>query len=188
VINMLSSETFPAVLAGALITFGLWTQRVRRFDSSGRRRRQLQRAELLYRTHSGAVESILESESVPDVLKRMIINFSDAIANEDVVEAIAKMFISGAGLDPNQEDGDVREAIHKLARQDPEMAYVLCQAIITGMHAAMLRFDATAILYEEVSAKMAASLAPDVGFVVTASRMRKSELPFLVRSPAAALA
>ena len=170
----------------ALITIWNWRAAMRADHAAEILR--LRRSTDLLLAHANALGAFLDSSEAPVALKRLLIDFSDAIADRRVVLLVAKRIPSFDWADESAVSDDLAYELKALRRTNADLFDDFITSITTGLFAAVLRWPETAILFETLSARLAASPRRDMRMVVTVSHFRKADLPFASPDTRAAMA
>lgn len=175
-------------LTGLLILTVLWNARVKSAKDFNVDIQHLRQSANLLRRHKDVLEQFLRNDAASQSLKRLLISHSDAMSDREFVKNVAKVLVNDKNADLSSDDQEIVSSIYALRKADPDIFSLFVMTIVTGTYAAILRWPESAMFFEEISAKMAADPKHDVGVAVTASRFRKSNLPFSVAVGSEAIA
>lgn len=176
------------ILTGVLLLVVLWNLRSRKASQFKTDRQHLKQSSGLFQAHAKAIERFLESSSAPISLKRILVNHSDAMSDRKMVQNLAQLIVNSS-LSPENlpDDEEIVIQLRQLEALSPDLFSSFCVAMLTGTFAAVLRWPESAVLFEEISAKIVADPKRDVGMAITVSRIRKSDLPFSDAEPSPAM-
>src|SRR5208283_81623 len=83
------NDLSPILLAVIVAAFA-WFMRMQASQRAAGRTRQLEQAAELLEAHNRALEHLLDDPEAPDELKKLMISFSDAMADRETVKQMAE--------------------------------------------------------------------------------------------------
>lgn len=186
--TMFSYDLSP-YLAVILVSAVLWFLRSRSRERHLARVRQLDEAAELLDQHAEALERFLAAPAAPRELKTLLIEFSDVMADREIVEKTAAWAASRPFRQPVESyEADVLFAHFSSLRESrPDLADDFTLAIVTASMGATLRWPASAMLFDRMYPRIAATPKREVAIAVTATSFR-AEMPISMRPPIAAAA
>jgi hypothetical protein len=151
--------------------------------ASGRtkeRVRQLSEAAELLKYHAGALERFLDAPQ-PDVdLKRLLIWFSDSMAERAVVEKLTEWSASREFAQPMEETEEtqrIQESLNFLRERYPDLSDDFSAAIYTAASGACLRWPESAAMFDRAFSRIATTPRRDLVIAIAAKNFRR-DLPF----------
>ena len=169
------------LLAGAAAAW-FFAARLAAHQRGLRRASQRAEAEGLLARHGAALGRFLGDAAAPLGLQRLLLVYSDALQEQDVVLRLARGAIAGhlTRMPDAEEYHDLAEAAQRLAVTRPDLAEDFARAMTTGLLAALLRFTETAGVTDAVLAAFATAPQRELTYAVTAARLRdQAALGFL---------
>ncbi len=157
-------ETEALALLGGALFFRTVTYFADRLEKMRHRTAQIKLAADLLRQHYDALDKFVGDPAAPEPLQQMLLEFSDAAANEEAAQKMVELICAQDG--PRQvSDGaqKILRQLDELRRHRPELVDVFDKSISSGMMAAFLRWDDTARMFDQIAARVAAD--PIVLFV-----------------------
>jgi hypothetical protein len=174
------ADLSPA-LAAAVAAGGIWSWRHRHRNRHDARAQQLREAAALLDAHASSMARFLGADGPDLELKRLLISFSDAMADRETVARFAEWACSA------RSDAETdRDILETLRTADPDLADEFRTAIMTAAMGASLRWPESAAHFETTFAKLALVAKSDVAIAMTASRLREPTLG--TREPLPAMA
>ncbi len=167
--TLLSGQDPLSIIAlVALGAFAFWTLAFRLRASSRLRLEQLRAAAEMQKAHAIALEACLDSDGLPDSLKRLLVRFSDCMTDPDVVQRVTS-WLRATPLPEFGRARDTEAVLDALRSADPVVAHEFETAIITGAYGAMLRWPETATDFSTAASRMAIRPYQDVVVAVRAA-------------------
>ena len=169
------------LLAGAAAAW-FFAARLAAHQRGLRRASQRAEAEGLLARHGAALGRFLGDAAAPLGLQRLLLVYSDALQEQDVVLRLARGAIAGhlTRMPDAEEYHDLAEAAQRLAVTRPDLAEDFARAMTTGLLAALLRCTETAGATDAVLAAFATAPQRELTYAVTAARLRdQAALGFL---------
>ena len=169
------------LLAGAAAAWFLGA----RLAAQGRsRHRASQRAEAegLCARHGAALARFLADAAAPIALQRLLLVYSDALQEPDIVVRLARGAVAGhlTRMPDTAEYQGLIEAVQHLTLTRPDLADDFARAMTTGLLAALLRCAEAAMVTDAVLAAFATTPQRELTYAVTAARLRdQAALGFL---------
>jgi hypothetical protein len=147
-------------------------------------RRAAQRAEAegLLARHGAVLRRFLADPATPEVLQRLLLVYSDAMQEQDIVVRLARGAVAGhvTRMPDAIEYQDLAQAAQRLALARPDLAEDFARAMTTALLAALLRCTEAAAVTDAVLAAFATTPQRELTFAVTAARLRdQAALGFL---------
>ncbi len=147
-------------------------------------RRATERAEAegLCARHGAALARFLADPATPVALQRLLLVFSDAMQEQDIVTRLARGAVAGhlTRMPDAVEYQDLAGALQHLALTRPDLAEDFARAMTPGLLAALLRCAEAAAAADAVLAAFATTPQRELTYAVTAARLRdQAALGFL---------
>jgi|SRR5580700_451722 hypothetical protein len=183
------SQDLSPILLGAIVAAVAWFVRMQANWQAAKRTRQLAQAAEFLDAHAMALGDFLDDPAAPKRLKRLLIEFSDAMASQDVALKMVEWAIARP-LDQQLDTEATRAVENELAPlrgSRADLVDVFDAAILTAVAGATLRWSESAAMFERAFPRLAAARSRDAAIAATATSFRAS-IPFSVKSPAAAMA
>jgi len=159
---------FIIAIAGAAFSFYYFPQ----IGFAACRVRQLNECADLLRAHNAAVHAFIERTDVPDDLKHLLLDFSDAMDDDEAVRGVAKSMLAGNGGRSSPRAEALNVAIRSAFAQSPEGLRVMADAVTAGFFAAFLRVPDTAKNFDLLVVAIATRGSErTIGFAEEAPRM-----------------
>lgn len=158
-----------AGIAAALFLAARFAAELRR----ARRASQRLRAEGLLARHRAALERFLGDGAAPLGLQRLLLVFSDAMQEPEIVVRLARGAAAGhlTRMPDALEYRDLEAAAKHLAEARPDLADDFTRAMSTGLIAALLRSTEAAAAMDSVLAAFATTPQRELTYAVTAERL-----------------
>lgn len=158
-----------AGLASALFLAARFAAEQRR----ARRAAQRQRAMGLLARHRAALERFLGDGAAPTGLQRLLLVFSDAMQEPEIVTRLARGAAAGhlTRMPDALEYRDLEVTAQHLAQARPDLAEDFTRAMTTGLIAALLRSSEAAAAMDAVLAAFATTPQRELTYAVTAERL-----------------
>lgn len=140
------------------------------------RERQLDEAAGLLSAHVDALDRLLVDPAVPKRLKGILMMFSDAIADRDTVCTLAQWLAARPFGEPVSAEGvqEVANLVGDLRGRHPDLADLFSVAVNSGIAGACLRWAETAVLFEQMTSKMAATPRTEMAIAATVRTLRQN--------------
>jgi hypothetical protein len=157
-----------------IVSFGIaiWSIRVRMREEHSFRRRQLEESAEMLRIHARSLDICLDSKAISDPLKRLLIFFSDGMADESIVSEMSTWLLAPQRRQSNSEAEWVQNEISQLRYVDEDIATEYETAIVSGAYAAMLRWADSAAVFECAGPRFAVPVNHGIILAVKAAMMR----------------
>lgn len=172
-------EFLPPMLAGVAGIVGMSILRAKAHAKSVIRIRQLNEAAALLDIHAQALHRFLNSQVAPDLLKRVLVNFSDAMSDEHVVIRLASWMSSQPMTSTAHEDSeahkDIISELSDLKVSNSNLAEDFTLAIMTMTVGSVLRWPESAALFEQIGARLAGRPKGDLDLAVAAGNFRMGQ-------------
>lgn len=184
-------DVLPPLIAGFGIAAGLWLARSQARRKHEVRIRQMRESAALLAAHAQAADRFLGTDVAPNALKRVLINYSDAMSDRAaalrIAEWMASQPMNSVRFELEPQDDEISEEMGQMNRNHPDLMGDLAQAIVTITIGSVLRWPESAALVEQVGVQMANSPRDNVALAAKAATLRTGA-PFGVRESAAAMA
>jgi hypothetical protein len=185
---ILLTQNLSPLLAATIIAIVVWFFRARANDRAEARASQLAEAAKLIQLHAGLLEQFL-AHPAPDVeLKRLLVLFSDAVADRGIVEKLAEWSASRTFAQPLEETDEtirINKSLALLREHHSELADDFGMIIFSAASGACLRWPESAALFDRAFSRLVATPRRDIVIAVTAKGFRR-DMPFSLRPEAAA--
>lgn len=176
---MMFMEVAPPLFVGTILTAGLWLARSQARRKNLVRARQMRESAALLGVHAQTLDRFLSAEVAPDALKRVLINYSDAMSDKAAVLKVAEWMSSqpmeSIRVELEPQDDEIRDEIAQLRKCQPDLMDDLARAILTVTIGSVLRWPESAALIEQVGARMAVSPGGNVALAVKAVGFRTGQ-------------
>lgn len=169
------------LLAGAMVAWFLGA-RLAAQRRALRRAAQRAEAEGLLARHGAALGRFLGDPAAPVMLQRLLLVYSDAMQEQDIVVRLARGAVAGhlTRMPDAVEYQDLAEAALALSLSRPDLAEDFARTMTTGLLAALLRCGEAAGMTDAVLAAFATTPQRELTYAVTAARLRdQAALGFL---------
>jgi hypothetical protein len=178
----------PVVIMALMMLLALFI-RMRAAEKSRAHVLQLTEAADLLETHARSLEAFLDDPASPVILKRLLLTFSDAMADRAIVEKLGEWAASRPFDQPieSEEATEVQASLEALRGLRPALVENFTTTVLTAATGASLRWPESAALFSRAFPRMIGTPKRDIAIAVTATRLGFGT-PFSVRSPAAAMA
>lgn len=142
------------------------------------RLRQLNEAADLLALHASSMELFLSHRDAPVELKRLLLSFSDAVADREVAFRMSEWlatrpFRSAA---KNEEAEKIDKLLSDLGQSNPEMRDNFARAIGSAAVGSMLRWPESTKMLQRIGARLAIDPRREVTLAVTVSHLRERNL------------
>lgn len=123
--------------------------------------------------HHAALARFLGDGAAPEPLQRLLLVFSDAMQEPEIVTRLARGAAAGhlTRMPDAIEYRDLEAVAHRLALARPDLAEDFARAMATGLLAALLRSTEAAAGLDAVLAAFATTPQRELTYAVTAARL-----------------
>ena len=170
-------------LGAILIAAVIWFIRMNASNRATERVRQLREAAELLGAHTLVLKRFLDDPAPDAELKRLLIWFSDAMVDREIVERLAEWSASRDASRPLEETDESRRIEQSLAflrEKHPTLADDFAMAIFTAAAGACLRWPESAALFDQAFSRLAITPRRHVAIALTAKSLR-GDVPFSLR-------
>lgn len=172
------SDTAVELVGAALMSGAFLVVRRQSRAAAATRVRQLHDAAILLAEHAHELEQFLESETAPAVLKRLLIDFSDSMADPLIVRRMAR-WLSSRPLDQSANHApsdELSELLLALRNTRVELVEAFGAAVLSAIGAAFLRWPDMADADARIWPLFMVHSQQQIALAVTTSRFRTAPL------------
>jgi hypothetical protein len=180
--TLLNQDLSPFLFA-IIIASIMWFTRITAKKRADDRVRQLLEAGELLKSHADALERFLDAPAPDRDLKRLLIWFSDAMADRATVDKLTEWSASRDFAQPMEETEEtvrIQELLNFLREHHPALGEDFSTAIFTAAAGACLRWPESAAMFDQAFARIATAPRRDLVIAIAAKNFRP-EMPFSLK-------
>jgi hypothetical protein len=176
----LFDQNLSPILIAVIIAAVFWFVRTKAGSQAAERVRQLSEAAELLKAHSVALGRFLDAPQPDAELKRLLVWFSDAMADRAVVEKLTRWSATRDFAQPLEETEEtvlIQKSWNFLRDRCPDLGEDFSVAIFTAAAGACLRWPESAVMFDRAFSRIAT--APKRHLVIAmAAKNFRSDIPF----------
>jgi hypothetical protein len=177
---ILLNQDLSPFLAAIMVATVAWFFRTKANDRAAERNSQLEEAARLLNFHAETLERFLAS-AMPDAeLKRLLIWFSDSMADRNIVRKLTQWSASrdfARPLEDTEETRHIMKSINFLREHHPDLADDFSASIFSAAAGACLRWPESAAMFGQAFSRIVTTPRRDLVIAITATNLRP-DLPF----------